>query len=195
LPVLIYLVGECPQKEAVLDMTVPSGQGIRHAPLLWEIAKDKAPDALDDYAHERTTWGILFWIGLMAGADDEEVVKRWLALVRALPAAQQPDVLGVGLLFAGLAGRGQLWQRILGEWNMTESPILNEWIERTSAERELRARREALISFLKARFPNAVPAEVIETIKSQPSSPLLAEWIEHAGRAQTIEDFVAQLRR
>ncbi len=78
---------------------------------------------------------------------------------------------------------------------MTESPIVNEWMQQVGNERELRALRGALLTFLEGRFPGAVPPEVIETINSQPGATLLTEWITQAARVPTIEAFRTYLRR
>jgi hypothetical protein len=121
LPVLEYLCGECPSAEAVLDMTVPTGGGVRHAPLLWEIAKDSADESLTALEQQKATWGALFWIPLMAGADSETIVQRWQTLVAGLSSEQQANVTGIALVFAELAKRGQVWKPILERWKMTES--------------------------------------------------------------------------
>jgi hypothetical protein len=194
-PVLIYLKDECPKDEAVLDMTVPSGYGIRHAPLLWEIGKDVAADALAAFAENKATWGILFWIPLMAGAENPLLVQQWQTLVADLPAPDQANLLGIALVFAELVGRGQVWRPILERWNMTESPIVNEWIAEAANLRELDTWREAVLDVLKRRFPNQVPPELAETINGQPGLDLLKDWHGQAAVVGTIEDFRAYLRR
>jgi hypothetical protein len=77
---------------------------------------------------------------------------------------------------------------------VTESPILNEWIEQASAERELRTLRKAVVDVLNRRFPGQVPADLVDTIKSQPSSDLLSEWLIEAA-ALSLDEFRAYLRR
>ena len=74
---------------------------------------------------------------------------------------------------------------------MTESPLLNRWIENG----QLQKGREWLLRLVQVRFPGALTPDVVATINAQPSLPLLETWLEAAGRATTYEDFVAVLRQ
>ncbi len=69
---LIYLQGTCP--ESIVDMTLPGGWGTKHTALVWNVATDSASEALDSLDAGIVTWGILFWIPLMSGADDPRSV-------------------------------------------------------------------------------------------------------------------------
>ena len=190
LPILVYLVGKCPKEEATLDMRSPGGHGMLHAPVIWEVGEDSASDALDAYEQGRTTWGILFWVALMKGADDVATATRWRDLVLKLPPANQSVLPSIAFVFAGPAGRGQTWGRILEGWKMTESPIVNEWMEQS----RLLEAREMLLLVLQSRFPNAVPEDVIELIKTQPSHAMLRDWGKQVGTL-SLADFRAYVRR
>jgi hypothetical protein len=195
LPVLIYLVGECPPAEAVVDMTTPTGFGMRHAPLLWPIAQDDAAATLDALAAGEATWGVLFWLPLMSGADDDRMVARWRAMVDALPdERRRRDVMAICQIFAGLAGRGQLWRRNMEGWTTTESPIVNEWMAEVAAESEITTLRKALTLFLRGRF-RTIPEDVAEAIRAQPSREMLEEWAAHAGTVDSMEAVRDHLRR
>ena len=78
---------------------------------------------------------------------------------------------------------------------MTESAVVQSWIEKATREKELQTRREDLIRVLERRFPGSVPPEVVETINAQPSVPMLRQWLDEAVTASTIDDFRAVLRR
>jgi hypothetical protein len=186
---LVYLVGECPQN--VLDMTLTSGAGTRHAALVWNVGNDSASAALDELEAERITWGILFWVALMKRASDRELVRRWLRLARLVPANEQGGLRTVALFFAELAGCRPVWQDELEEWAVTESPLLNSWIERS----QLQQGREWLVACLKARFPGDLTPEVIETINQQPSLSLLRSWYDAALAAKSYDDFLKVLRK
>src|SRR5262249_384953 len=147
--VLVYLVGQCPDEAKELGMTTPAGYGIRHRPVLWEVGQDSATAALDELGQEKPTWGILFWIALMASAEDKVVVEGWQRLVRALPEDRdRADLIGIALVFAELAGRGQVWRPILEGWSMTESPIVNEWIAQAQEQSRLEEARDSTIRVL-----------------------------------------------
>jgi hypothetical protein len=186
---LVYLVGECPQ--SVLDMTLTSGLGTRHAALVWNVASDHAAAALDELEVGAVTWGILFWVPLMQGADDRELVRRWLRLARLAPAGEQGSLRTVALWFAELVGRRPVWQEELEGWTVTESPLLNSWI----AARELQWGREWLLRYLKVRFPADLTPEVIDTVNQQPNMTLLSSWYQAAIEAKSYDEFLTVLRR
>jgi hypothetical protein len=186
---MVYLVGECPQR--LLDMTLTSGAGTRHAALVWNVAADSAYAALDDLEAGTTTWGILFWVALMAGAGERELVRRWLRLVRLVPASEQGGLRTVALFFAELAGRRRVWEEELEDWTVTESPMLNSWIESA----QLRQGREWLVDCLRERFPAELTAEVIDTVNQQPNLKLLRSWFQAALAAKSYDGFLTVLRQ
>ena len=190
---LVYLTGVCP--EGVLDMTLTSGAGTRHAALVWNVARDSAAAALDELEAGATTWGILFWLPLMQGAGDRDLVRRWLGLTRLAPQGELGVLRAVALCFAELAGCRSVWQEELEDWAVTESPLVNSWIQQAVDRKGLEQGREWLLDCLQQRFPVELTSEVVETINAQPSFPVLEVWYKAAIRAQTYEDFLAVLRQ
>jgi hypothetical protein len=186
---LVYLVGECPG--SVLNMTLTGGAGTRHTALVWNVAADSAAAALDELEGGAITWGILFWIALMKGAAERELVRRWLRLTQLAPAGELGGLRAVALFFAELAGCRALWEEELEGWTVTESPLLNSWIEKGQVQQG----REWLLDCLRARFPAELTPEVIETINQQPSLALLRSWHNAAVVADSYATFVAVLRR
>jgi hypothetical protein len=77
---------------------------------------------------------------------------------------------------------------------LTESPIVNEWIEQAGREAELKGVRSIIIRVLKARFPGQATKDIIDTINHQPSLEVLGDWIDHAA-VQPLEKFREYLRR
>jgi hypothetical protein len=191
---LIYLRGRCP--EPSLQMTLPSGAGTRHVPLLWEVEGDAARDALDAVAAGAATWGMLFWVPLMRGGGDADVIARWRELVEALPDERRRSGLGqIALVFAELAGRYLAWEKGLEDFKMTESHVVNRWIERAQLETTLANFRTLLIRLLEGRFPGQTSQELIQTINEQPSVELLQEWFDQAASVTTMAEFLAVVRR
>jgi hypothetical protein len=84
---------------------------------------------------------------------------------------------------------------VLEEAKMTESAVVKEWMKKTRSDTQLETMRDAVLQALEAKFPGAVPGEVVETINAQPSFSLMREWHTAAVKAATIDDFVAVLRR
>jgi len=78
---------------------------------------------------------------------------------------------------------------------MTESMVVNRWIERAQAKTELKERRSFILRMLRHRFGDAIPEDVQETIDTQPSSEMLFQWIDAAMSVGSLQDFIAILHR
>jgi hypothetical protein len=190
---LIYLQGTCP--ESSLDMTLPEGFGTRHAALVWNVEEDSADAALSAVEADPASWGVLFWIALMAGGDDPAMMARWKTLVLAVSDGRRRGDLGkIALVFAGLVGRAVAWKQALEGFDMTESEVVNEWIEEAVNKKGLEDARRFLMKLLRQRFAGPVPPEVIETINAQPSQSMLEHWFDQAGQVATMADFIQVLR-
>jgi hypothetical protein len=98
-------------------------------------------------------------------------------------------------VFAELVGRRVQWKRGLEGFEMTESQVVNEWINQGMAAGTLKERRRNLLQTLTVRFPGSVPDEVVRLINEQDSLPLLDEWCRAAIRAYTFEQFLDALKR
>jgi hypothetical protein len=186
---LIYLAGECPL--SVLDMTLTTGVGTRHAALVWNVASDSADAALDEFEAGKITWGILFWVALMKGGGKRDLVRRWRELTRLVPESELGDLRTVALHFATLAGHRPVWDDELEGWTVIESRLLRREIEGGL----LQQGREWLLRFLRARFPAELTPEVIEAINQQPSPSLLTDWYDTAIHAKSFDEFLAVLRQ
>jgi hypothetical protein len=194
LAALVYLRGRCPQ--GVLDMTLPGGFGTRHAPLVWNVADAVAGPSLASLAAGEATWGILFWIPLMQGGGDSATIARWRELAAGVPGRRARGDLGqVALVFAELAGCLPAWEKGLEGWDMTESQVVNRWIEQARREERVLAQREFLLQLAQGRFPGSIPAEVVDLINRQDSQELLKGWIRAAISAASAEEFLSVLRR
>jgi hypothetical protein len=190
LTALIYLQGRCP--EAVLEMTLPGGFGTRHAPLVWNVGDDSASATLEAVANGLLSWGMLFWVALMAEGEQEGVIAHWREVVTAVVADRRMrgNLGGIALVFAELVGRRVEWKRGLEGFEMTESQVVNEWISQGA----LRNQRENLLQALELRFPGAVTDEITRLVNDQESMELLNDWFRAALKAGTFEEFLAVLK-
>lgn len=188
---LVYLRHRCPA-EAV-DMRLPDGSGTRHAPRIWNVAEDHAVEALSAVESGAASRGMLFWVPLMAGADHEAVIGRWKDVVAAKVAerTRRSDLAKVATVFAELAGRRIIWKRTLEEFDVTESQVMNEWIEQA----ELRKEQQLLQRLLHKRFPGAVAADITKLVSEQADPRTLNDWFDAAASAATYDEFLAVLKR
>jgi hypothetical protein len=196
LTVLVYLQGRCP--EPVLDMTLPGGFGTRHAPLVWNVNEDGASATLEAVARGELSWGMLFWVPLMAEGQQDAVIARWREVVlQVVPDRRtRGNLAGIALVFAELVGRRPAWRRGLEGFEMTESQVVNEWISQGKAEGNLERQRQNLLELLEGHFPGAVPSDVVQLIQQQDSLELLHDWFKAAVRpSTTLEHFLAVLKK
>ena len=191
---LVYLKGE---SDEVIDMTFSDGRGTRHAPLVWNIASDDAARVLEAIARGETSWGMLFWVPLMAHAEEAGVIARWKEVTTAIvPDRRMRDTLGsVAMVFANVAGRFLAWERGLEGWEMSDSIVVDRWVEKAQAKTKLEERRSFILQTLRHRFGEVIPGDVQETINTQPSGDMLQDWFIAALSANTIQEFIGVLRR
>lgn len=190
LPVLVYLVGRCPQR--TVSVRTPTGCGFTGDPAIWEITNDLAAEALAKIESGEYPWGAMFWVSLMDGADEESLIEQWRRLRDdKVPAKSRADVTFIAAQLAELVGRRVAWERVKEGVNMTESAIANEMIELGM----MRHAREVLRKVLREHLPAALTPDVERAITDQPDLGLLNEWIVAAAKATTPEHFLAVLRR
>jgi hypothetical protein len=182
LTALIYLKGQCP--ESILDMTVSGGYGTRHAPFVWNLGQDSAVETLEALA-SGASWGLLFWVPLMAGAEDMTVIARWNELAPNLPMLE--NLVAIALIFAELVGRRIPWAEGVRTMEMTESEVVNDWIRQGMAQGQLATWRETLVEILEARFPSDMNSEIAGWIQQQDSIVMLRDWHKAALRAANWE--------
>lgn len=65
------------------------------------------------------------------------------------------------------------------------------YLEEVRDEARLEMRRQDTIDFLEARFPSAVPAEVVTRVKSETDLAKLGRWVKLAGTASSPAAFLA----
>jgi hypothetical protein len=191
---LIYLRGQCP--DATLNVTLPEGFGTRHTPLIWNVEADSADTTLTAVASGQVSWGMLFWVPLMAGGADAALLARWKELAATVEGGRRRGDLGkIALIFAELVGRYAAWEKALEGLDMTESMVVNSWIKEACEQNSLEKGREYLIRVLRRRFPTVLTDDVLKAINEQPSLDLLNNWFEVALSAFSADEFLAALRR
>jgi hypothetical protein len=78
---------------------------------------------------------------------------------------------------------------------MTESKVVNRWIEEAVNRTRLEEARENLFRILRRRFPSVVPEDVLAIVNAQLSLDILHDWIDAALAVFSPDEFLAVLRR
>ena len=192
---LVHLAEPCP--EALLDMTLPSGAGTRHQALVWNVRQDDAASTLGKVATGELSWGMLFWVPLMAGGGDGTVIQRWGEVVeKIVPDEARGPLLRIALVFAELSRRVPEWRRVMAGFTLTESAIVNEWKQEAWDEATLRATRKNLLALIDGRFPGQLQPGFRKMGEQQESLPLLDLWFGVAAATDsTFDTVLAALRR
>ncbi len=73
---------------------------------------------------------------------------------------------------------------------MTESQVVNEWINQGEAKGKLVTQRQNLLRLLTKRLPGAVPDDVVRLIDEQESLNILDHWFDAAAEAYTFQQFM-----
>ncbi len=190
IPGLVYLRGRCPDE--VLEMTIGPNCGVRLAPIVWNVAADSLEATLEGIRTGKLSWGMLFWAPLMAGADEPGLIQNWRELAAGVSDNRaRADLVRIALVFAELSGRYLLWEKALEDWKMTESPVVNRWMDSARLEEG----KENLLRVLRRRFPGNLSADVESCIHCQPNLNLLHEWLDAASEDSSLDEFVAILKR
>ncbi|MBY0228197.1 MAG: hypothetical protein K2W96_02835 [Gemmataceae bacterium] len=187
---LVYLKGECPGSVLVMDV---GGKGTLHECHVWNVCRSKARDALDSAEAGAASWGELFWVPLMEDGAQEDVIVRWLDSVERLAPSPQPkaDLKGVALVFAGLLGKVPEWRRAMGAMLVTESEVVNEWMDMARLEEA----KKSLGKVIQRRLPEAWTPDVQKVVADQPDLGMLRTWFDEALAAESPQAFLDVLRR
>ena len=192
---LIYLCDRC--LEEVIDMRLPGDKGSFHAPLIWNVADDDAISTLESVADGRVSWGMLFWLPLMRGADDDNFVRRWREVVVAKIESRirRTELAIIAIVFAELANRRPIWERGLEGFEQMESQVVNDWLRKGGKFGRIEEAREALLDGLEVKFSGVAPPDIITLINTQESLPVLRDWRRELFRVTTYDEFLAVLKR
>ena len=102
----------------------------------------------------------------------------------------EPDDLRRGryknlaMVFADLADRKEIWKQGLGDWNVKQSTIANEWRNE--------GRQEAILELLENRF-HTKPPEIVARVTTTQDANRLSRWIKLAAAADSLADFQAAM--
>jgi hypothetical protein len=96
-----------------------------------DVRKMAAGRELEEIAQGKTALCILPWVPLMIGGHFPEVLQRWQELAKRQEERHvRADYVALALVFAALAGCEAVWSAALKEFDVKESRIAQQWIDR-----------------------------------------------------------------
>ncbi len=185
---LVNLTGT--EQNSSLEMLLP-GQpdvGIRLALKLRTLRNEEAGALVDAISAGRQARCLLPWIPLMRDGGEPAIIERWKEIAGAEPDAKMRSDYGVlAKTFARLKDYADVWLQALKEWNVIESPYLNE--------ERLQVQREDLRSVIEARFQAPCPPELVSAIEHSTDRAELRRWLVAVVSAPTLEAYRAAIGR
>lgn len=77
---------------------------------------------------------------------------------------------------------------------MSDSMVVDRWIERAQAKTKLEERQRFLLDLLEWRFPGIVSKQISRLVIEQTDPSLLRDWSKVVARAPTMEDILESLQ-
>src|SRR5947209_1879094 len=112
----------------------------------------------------------------MQKGGDPGMSKRWLKVARQETDKKKHGTLALAAVFAEKTAHAEAWREALRGWDVTGSPLVNEWTAQARAEAlregEAEGKAEALLQVLQARF-GEVPAEPRSALEAVPDGERL----------------------
>jgi hypothetical protein len=172
----------------------PGGLGFRWRHGGRVLANEDAAGTLARIDAGEASRVLLPWIVLMRGGGEASAIADWRRLGEAEPdRRRRGDYGALARIFAELTGWKEAWHRALEDWNVQESPIVNEWIAQGRSQGVVAAGRDRLLRLVRAKFPGQVFPEVSSAIEAQADADELSRWYDLALAASSLEQLRSAL--
>ena len=165
------------------------------------LAVESADETLARIEQGALSRCVLPWVSLMQRGAETGTIERWKKQGLAEPDNRaRSDYGALALVFASAAKRKVEWHNALEGWNMTESPLVTEWIEQgvakgraqglTQGLTQGRVQGEAaeLVAVLEAKH-GAVAADLDAAIRGCLDLATIKQWIKLAVHSESITAF------
>lgn len=152
------------------------------------LAEIDAGELLEQAARGEVPMILLAWIPLMQRGDEAGIIARWKQVAGGVTDARLRNDLGYARTFAEAAKRGPLWQEVLMEWTLTESPSINEILVKKLEQEVAKARAESVVEALTVRF-RAVPEDLAAAIRRNGDIATLRDWHTRAITCRSLKAF------
>lgn len=151
-----------------------------------------AAAVLEDIASGAAPAAVLAWIPLMKNGGEPGTIDRWLEVAGRLTDRRLRADVGLAASFADAAGCGPAWKDALKEWNVDESPWLNEYTQKAVARATEKGvgkgQAASVVAVLEARF-RSVPPAIAEPVLREESLDKLRQWLGLAATTDSLDAF------
>jgi hypothetical protein len=182
---VINLTGTDQSMPASWDMTLPGPDGVACLLRVREryLQEEAALPLLRAIHSGQQARVLLPWIVLMQTDDVEQTQRLWLELWNGESDEQlKSEYLTLTRVFVELSAQRERWRPILeGLVVQTKSPYLE------AIRKESQAR--TIVQFLRAKFGDALPDELVHTIEQTRDLARLEQWTRLAATAVTLDEF------
>lgn len=131
---------------------------------------------------------VLALLPLFKGGTRPGIISDWKRLADLEPDGEQRRALGLAVIFAEAAGRGELWRRELQEWNVIESQLVKEWQAQARKDGEIQGTLTALLNVLEARY-GSLPTDLATVLRACANLETLRSWTRLAGKKPSLAEF------
>ena len=130
------------------------------------VGRESAAQALTAIGTGATGKMVLPLIPLMAGGREPGIIEEWVRLASAEADPRRYSIYGaLARVFASRALQAAEWIVALKEWNVTRSPVVEEWRTEGRIEGRVEGATLLVIEALEIRF-GAVPPSTITAIQA-----------------------------
>jgi hypothetical protein len=192
--VLLNLTG--PEQTPELDMRQPEldDAGAHLVVVQVTFTTEDAALTLAGIASGELSRGVLPWIPLMQGGDEEGIMVEWRRLALTEPNEQRlADYGGLALVFADLADRQEVWAQALEGWNVKQSRQVLEWQAEARQEADLERFRRDILRALELRYRGPVPTDLAAQVAALTDLEVLSQWFDATQTADNLEAFRASI--
>jgi hypothetical protein len=153
------------------------------------MAHENADELLNGIESGNYSRGLLPWLPLMTGGDDQGIIDRWKSNALTEPNSRmRSEYGGLALIFADAAERRNVWTQALKGWNVKESSVVNEWLQEGRAEGRQLESAAAVITALRTRFKQ-VPTDIATAITNTTNISTLQSWLPLAIEVPSLDEF------
>jgi len=148
------------------------------------LAEESVDATLTRIENKELSRVLLVFVPVMQGAGEDAIIQRWLDVAsQEADSRLRAEYASLAKVLVDLKEWAGTWKQALKEWNMRESPTVNEWKQ----EGEVEGLRRTLRRLLERRF-GPLPQELLERIAAISELDRLDRALDQVQQITKLED-------